>query len=235
MFNNETVNFLKLMNKITNAIILTYPVTTGKTESSDIAYMFDLSKFDTDGFDGSLGFFNLSSFLSAFSLFGEDRDVKLENNIIKISDKNTSVGYLTSSQEVLQQYSFKKEQFDKNSEHPVVLEMKLTSDDINKIKCSSNVFSELDHLIISCDDETVLSLGTINNFKQSSNYFKIKKQEVSTKNFTIGLALDIIAKIPQIDYNLKVIYNEERDAYRIILNTETFSLVMSGKNKETTS
>lgn len=230
MFNTETVNFLKLMNKITNSMILTYPITTGKTESSDIAYMFDLSKFDTDGFDTPIGFFNLSSFLSAFSLFDDSREVKLENNIIKISDKNTSVGYLTSACDILQQYSFKKEQFDKNSEHPVVLNMKFTTDDIEKIRCAHTVFKELDHLIISCDENTVLSLGTVNNFKQSSNYFNIKKNEISDKNFTIGIALDIIAKIPPIDYDLKVIYNEGRNAYRIILSVDTFSLVMSGKN-----
>ena len=111
MFNKETINFLKSVNKMTDSIVLEYPITVGKTESSDIAYMFDLSKFDTDGFDQKIGLYELSNFLNVFNLFS-DYDVDISNNIVSISDKTTSVKYLTSSIDIMNHFEFKKEQFD---------------------------------------------------------------------------------------------------------------------------
>lgn len=232
MFNTETVNFLKMINNITNSVVLKYPITTGKTESADIAYMFDLSKFDTDGFENPIGFYNLSNFLNAFNLFEDGAEISLEDNVIKISDDTTSISYLTTSLDVLSQYEFKKEQFDKNDTFPTVLEMELTNENIRKLKNAHSVFSELDCALISCGETTELSLTQIGNFKKSSNSFKIIKDEVATKNFKIAIPLDTLSKLPQVTYTLKVKYNETKNAYRIILNTETFTLVINGKTVE---
>ena len=233
MFNTETVSFLRTINKITNSVILNYPITTGKTESADIAYMFDLSKFDTDGFDNPIGFYNLSNFLNVFNLFENDREVSIDGNVVSVKDDNTSINYLTTATDVLSQFEFKKEQFDKNDMFPTVLEMELTSGDIAKLKNAHSVFSELDTALITANEEVVLSLTQIGNFKMSSNSFKFVKDEAkSEKNFSIGITMDILSKIPQINYNLKVKYNEQRNAYRIVLSTDTFSLVFSGKNVE---
>lgn len=235
MFNRESVDFLKVMNKITNSMVLTYPITTGRTESADIAYKFDLSKYDTDGFENPIGIYDLSTFLNIFGLCDESRDVNIDNNSITVSDSTTSVKFLTSATSVLSAYEFKQEQFDKTNEFPSVLEMNLTAEDIRKLKSASATFKELDTAVISCDESVELSLTQIGKFKKSSNSFRIKKTEESTKKFNIGIPLETLSKIPQVDYTLIVKYNESRDAYRIILKTdkiEGLSLVISVKNVE---
>lgn len=235
MFNKESVDFLKVMNKITNSMVLNYPITTGRTESADIAYKFDLSKYDTDGFENPIGIYDLSTFLNIFGLCDEDREVNIDNNSITVSDSTTSVKFLTSATSVLSPYEFKQEQFDKTNEFPSVLEMNLTAEDIRKLKSASATFRELDTAVISCDESVELSLTQIGKFKKSSNSFRIKKTEESTKKFNIGISLETLSKIPQVDYTLIVKYNESRDAYRIILKTdkiEGLSLVISVKNVE---
>lgn len=235
MFNRESVDFLKVMNKITNSMVLNYPITTGRTESADIAYKFDLSKYDTDGFENPIGIYDLSTFLNIFGLCDENRNVDIDNNSITVSDSTTSVKFLTSATSVLSPYEFKQEQFDKTNEFPSVLEMNLTAEDIRKLKSASATFKELDTAVISCDDSVELSLTQIGKFKKSSNSFRIKKTEESTKKFNIGISLETLSKIPQVDYTLIVKYNESRDAYRIILKTdkiEGLSLVISVKNVE---
>lgn len=235
MFNRESVDFLKVMNKITNSMVLNYPITTGRTESADIAYKFDLSKYDTDGFENPIGIYDLSTFLNIFGLCDENRNVNIDNNSITVSDSTTSVKFLTSATSVLSPYEFKQEQFDKTNEFPSVLEMSLTAEDIRKLKSASATFRELDTAVISCDESVELSLTQIGKFKKSSNSFRIKKTEESTKKFNVGISLETLSKIPQVDYTLIVKYNESRDAYRIILKTdkiEGLSLVISVKNVE---
>lgn len=235
MFNRESVDFLKVMNKITNSMVLTYPITTGRTESADIAYKFDLSKYDTDGFENPIGIYDLSTFLNIFGLCDESRDVSIDNNSITVSDSTTSVKFLTSATSVLSAYEFKQEQFDKTNEFPSVLEMNLTAEDIRKLKSASATFRELDTAVISCDESVELSLTQIGKFKKSSNSFRIKKNEESTKKFNVGISLETLSKIPQVDYTLIVKYYESRDAYRIILKADKIdglSLVISVKNVE---
>lgn len=230
MLNNETIKFLKGINSITNSIALQYPITVGRTESADIAYMFDLSKLDTDGFDDSLGIYNLSSFLNVFSLFNDSREITLTDNIISVSDENTTANYLLSDLDILSPFAFKKEQFIKNDEFPTVLELKLTSNDLKKIKNASSVFDDLDTVMISCDENTTFSLTKVGEFKLSTNSFRFTKPEKSTKNFKISLSLNTISKIPVVDYTLVVKYNAERNSYRVILNSENLTLVLCTKN-----
>lgn len=235
MFNKESVDFLKTMNKIANSMVLSYPVTTGRTESADIAYKFDLSKYDTDGFDAPIGIYDLSTFLNIFGLCNDDRNVKITDNVITVSDNTTSVNFLTSATSVLTPFEFKQEQFDKSNSFPSVLEMTFTAEDIRKLKTASSTFRELDTAVISCDDTVELSLTQVGKFKKSSNSFRIKKSETGNKQFNIGIALETLSKIPQVDYKLCVKYNEPRNAYRIILTTdkiEGLEMIISVKNVE---
>lgn len=230
MFNKESIDFLKTMSHISNSMVLNYPVTSGKTESADVAYKFDLSKFDTDGFEGQIGIFNLSAFLNIFSLCSDDRTVSINDNIITVSDDTTSVNYLTSATSILSQYEYGKEQFEKLLTFPSVLEMELTSEDLRKLKSASSALGELDTAVISASDEGVeLSLTQIGKFKQSSNSFKIKKNASASKMFNIGIMLETLSKIPQANYKMVVKYNESKDAYRVILSTETLSIMVSTK------
>lgn len=230
MLNKETVTFLKQMNKLTNSVVLEYPITTGKTESADIAYQFDLSKLDSEGFQNRIGIYDLSVFLNIFNLFNLDYKVALDGNVMSVSDSTTSASYLTANLEILSCYLYKPEQFTKLDEFPEVLNMKLTADDIRRIRSASATFRELDTLAIECDERTTLSLKSVNQFQQSSNTFKIQKDEVSVKNFKLYVRLETLNKIPQIDYDLTVRYNKNKDAYRIILSADSLKMILTTKN-----
>lgn len=230
MFNNETIAFLRTLNSITNSVVLQYPITVGRTESADIAYKIDLSKYDSEGFENDIGIYNLSAFLNVFNLFDKDRNVSINENVISISDNTTNANFLTSAIDILKQYQFKKEQFDKSEEFPVLLEMDFTSADIKKIRNASSVFKELDNLVLDCSgDETLFTLINTGEFKQSSNSFKFTKDEQSSHKFKINISLETLFKIPGGDYKLRVIYNEGKNAYRVMLTNDNMSLIVSTK------
>ena len=112
-----------------------------------------------------------------------------------------------------------------------VLELDLTVSDLKKIKNASSVFTDLDTVLLSCDESTTISLTNAGEFNQSSNSFKFTKSERSTKNFKISVGLDTIFKLPVLDYRLAVKYNASRDAYRIILTTENLTILLSATKR----
>ena len=100
---------------------------------------------------------------------------------------------------------------------------------MKKIKDASTIFKDLDTCFINCDEQTSISLGVFGSFNNSSNTFEIKKEEVSEKNFKIGISLEVINRIPNVEYDVKILYNEERNAYRIIFESEYITLLISNK------
>lgn len=216
MFNTKFVDFLKTFNKISNGVILEYPVTAGKTDCSDIAFKFDVSLFDENGFDTKIGFVDLSSFLNVFTLVSEP-EVSFADGVVTASDDECTVKYFTSAVELLtQQYSFPAKQFDAAKSKPCVAEIPLTSSDIKKVKGASSSFKELNAVSIKGDESVTITLSQIGKFNQSSNSFSIKKAVETKKNFELAVSLETFSKIPVIDYTVKVIYNEEKDKFRLL-------------------
>lgn len=227
MLNSETIRFLKCINTISNSIVLSYPITVGRTESADVAYMFDLSKLDTDGFDSELGIYNLSSFLNVFSLFNESRDVRIEDSVISVSDDRSSARYLISNPIILSQFSWNKDQFDKMEACPIVLDVDFGIDDIKRLKNAHSVFSELDMLEVECNENTKFSLTSSGEFKQSSNAFNFTKNTKSTKNFKGSISLETLFKIPVMNYRFVVRYNEPKNTYRVTLISDNLTMIIS--------
>lgn len=215
MFNAKFVDFLRTFSKITNGVILEYPVTGGKTDCSDVAFKFDISKFDDNGFDGKIGFVDLSSFLNVFTLVDEP-EVSFSDGVISASNKDCSVKYFTSAVELISQYSFPVKQFDTAKSKPCVAEIPLSSADIRRIKSASSSFKELNAVCLKGEDNVVVTLSQVGKFNQSSNSFSITKNVDVKKNFEVSIALETFSKIPVIDYTVKVIYNEEKGKFRLL-------------------
>ena len=141
MLNRNTIEYLKVINKVTDSVVLSYPYTVGNSDSGDIAFKIDISKLDTERFTSSLGICNLSSFLNMFNIF-DDYNVSLDNKLINISDDNTSVNYILSNLELLENYNkIDPEIFDKISGAPSVLEFDLTVANNKKLRIASNSLS----------------------------------------------------------------------------------------------
>lgn len=93
------------------------------------------------------------------------------------------------------------------------------------IKSAANIFKDLSDIIIeSQDGDIFLKLGSSNNFNAQSNSFGIKIPSKCTKEFKIKIPAENFMSIPLSEYEFKVKYNSERDAYRLILKSTESSI-----------
>lgn len=230
MFNSKFVDFLKTFNKISNGVILEYPVTVGKTDCSDVGFKFDISQFDDSGFSEKIGLIDLSSFLNIFNLV-DDPEIGYKDGVITTKGDGCNVSYITSAIDIISQFEFSPKQFEVMDSKPSVAEFPLTANDIKKLKSAASSFKELNAITIKGDESISISLTQVGKFSQSSNSFEIVKGDFSSeKNFSKDISIETFGKIPVIDYTVKVKYNEAKDAYRFLFvadNIPGFELFVS--------
>lgn len=219
MFNTKFVDFLKVINKVTNGIVLNYPVTVGKTDCSDIGFKFDISQFDDSAFDSAVGFVDLASFLNVFSLV-EEPEVEYSEGVVTVKDKETTIRYITSAVDMISQYQFSPKQFEIMEGIPSVVEIPLTANDIRKIKAAKASFKELNTIVLNASEQVTIALTQVGKFNLSSNSFVINKDIVSEKNFSVNMSIDTFNKIPVVDYTIKVKYNPDKNQYRLLLTAD---------------
>lgn len=218
MFNQKFVDFLKTFNKISNSVVLEYPVTSGKTDCSDIGFKFDISKFDDTKFEGKIGFIDLSSFLNVFN-FLENPEVSMKDGVVEAKDSNSKVTYLTTAPSVLDDFEYPATQFDRMHSIPSIAEFTFSSSDIRRIKQAGSSFKDLNAINFKGDDSVTISLTSTGRFNQSSNCFSINKDVSTTKNFDLFVKLETFSKLPVLDYTVKIKYNEAKNAFRILFET----------------
>lgn len=232
MFNSKFVEFLKTFNKVSNGVVLEYPVTSGKTDCSDIGFKFDISVFDDSAFEGEIGFVDLASFLNVFSLV-DSPEISFSDGVIEVTGGSVSAKYITSAVELISQYKYSKEQFTKTADIPSVTEISLTASDIKKLKAASSTFRESNAVVFRGSETVEVALTQVGKFNPSSNSFKIAKDAESSKNFETSVSLETFSKIPVIDYTVKVKYNEAKNAYRLLFvadNVPGFELLVSSNS-----
>lgn len=219
MLNRETISFLKVLNRFTNTVCLNYPITVGNSADTDIIFRADLSKLDPSSFEGTLGVFKLDSLLNVFNLF-DAYEIEADNKSITVKDDTTKVHYLLTNPINLGAYNaIKAEQFDRVRAIPSVLEFTLTANDINKLKTAYKSFTELNTVIIEGGDTPQISLvQTESTESMSSNSIKIAINDIASKNFKVGIAINTLANLPAVDYKVMVKYNEAKDKYRLLLD-----------------
>lgn len=231
MFNQKFVDFLKILNKISNGVLLEYPVSIGKTDCSDIWFRFDISKFDDTEFKDKIGFMDLSSFLNVFNLVDEP-EVSLSNGVVIMKDKNSKVSFLTTAQSIMGPYVLEDPLpafFDKLDKFPTIAEIPISASDIRRIRQASSSFKEANVINFKGDDSVKVSLTTKGKFNQSSNTFDINKDIIPKKNFDLYIKLETFSKLPVLDYVVKVKYNEARGKFKLWVETsiDGFVLLMS--------
>lgn len=233
MINSQLIDFLKIINKFSDTIIMRYPVTCGISEDKDIVYSFNIENLDKDNFGQDLAIAKLSSFLNMFQLFKPSRKVEIENNLIKVSDIDTSAQYILSNPLVLSQYDAKVEQFDLTEKIPSVLEFELTQEMIKKLKTGASCFNELNTMVIEgSENSSIYLVQTESREKMSSNSIKININKQAEKNFKVGIGNITLSKLPVSDYLVKIKYNEAKDKYRILLESKSikdFKIILPTK------
>lgn len=232
MFNSNLCAVLSQVNNITNSVILRYPETVAVSEDQGTLIKFNVSDIDPDEFQEIPLNDSLSDFLRLFKLFGDDRTVSFNGNVVNISDSNHAVKFITYDKELMLPFDKDSTQIERTKEVPTVAEFTLTVDDIKALKDASSIFKNLESVIIeSKDGQLTLSLGNVNSFNAQSNEYAITKEctELS-KDFRVSISMDKFSRIPASSYTVQIKYNSDRDKYRLYAVNDTLTdmeMVMS--------
>lgn len=219
MINNEFLKVLKNINPITDKVLLKYPITTINSESVDIIANIDLEKLGVESFPDT-GIYDLSKFLSLLDLF-KDFEVKRLDDRILIESRTNSAVFTLADILLLNPFDKSKTIIERLNDFPTVAEFKLTKTQMSQIKKASSIFNELNSLnFVSEDNNIDVKLNVTNRFESSNNTFKINYLKCSNKNFNINIDINNFNKLPNEDFLVKIKYNDEKDAYRILFESE---------------
>jgi len=218
MLNKNLTDVLGALNSVTNSVILNYPTTILNNSAGDVVVKLNVESLDPDTFD-EMGIYDLSEFLSAFRLFDE-REVQRNGNALTITGGNSSLNYLCTNVNVLENFNKSPKLFESTENVPSVATFNLEEADMKMIKDAGKVFKDLSDVVITSQDGgLILSLSSSNNFNATSNSFSIRKTGNTTKEFSIKIPAENFNALPNSNYQFEVKYNEARDAYRIILKS----------------
>lgn len=227
MLNNNSVKILQSITGITNSVIISYPTTTISNSNSDIQGNIDFSKLDEE-FE-EYGIFDLSSFLNAIDVLDEPV-VLMNEGIITATDTDSSISFVTSSPASLGDFTCDPLNITTTVAAPSIVELNVDTALMTKIRKGVGVFKTLKDLFIVKDDTGVyLRTGNKESFARRDNSYKIKLDtSMNTgKNFEIAIPVDNFLALPAIDFELKVKYNEQADAHRIVVENAIFQFVLS--------
>jgi len=222
MLNKNVIDVIRQINGISNSVILNYPKTIAVSEAQDVQMLVDFSDLDEDEFPEISLKDCLSEFLSLFKLFPEDRTVNIDGNTINIESGDIQSTFIMSNAVLMDAYRKDVSGFERTEQVPSVAEFVLSTDDIKQIQASSGIFKDLTEIIFSSvDGKLVTRLGATNRFNARSNTFSISKNVECKKEFEIKIPVNNFKMIPLTEYTVKIKYNSERDAYRILMESNT--------------
>ncbi len=228
MLNNDTRTLLKSLLQVNNEMIIE-PIMHGCDEFKSILFRANLKELGDD-FE-PFGIFDATSFLSALELL-EQPEISIEGNILTAENELSTMKFVTSGVSTLGDVQINPKVIDTTLDIPTILDFTLDNELITKIKKSASVFKTFDTIfLINTPKGTEIKMGAKDSFSKSNNSFSIKVEtDISTSNeFELAIPLDGLLKVPGMDYNLMVKYNEEKDAYRIVLDNKLLTFVMSLK------
>jgi hypothetical protein len=222
---------LNSITKITNSAIISYPVTTITNSQRDVLCNIDFSKIDEE-FWQEFGIMDLSSFLNAISILDEPT-IKQDGVFIKAYDTNSTIEFVTSYPSTLEDFTANPEIIESTSKAPSILEVPITADLFTKIKKGASVFKNLlDLFIISEDGKVYLKTGNKETYTSTSNsYTHYLEPDINKgKDFKLIIPIDNFLNLPQMDFTMKVKYNEARDEYRLLFENDIFKFLFTLKN-----
>lgn len=226
MLNKDTRGILKSLISVNNSMIIE-PVMHGCDEFKSILFRAKLTELEED--IQEFGIFDMGSFLSSLDLL-EDSVVTLDGNTITATDNTSTLKFITSDVSALENISIKPTIIDSTLKVDSALEFNFGAELIGRIKKASAVFKTFDTLfIIKTANSVQLKMGTKDSFSKSNNSFAINVEADLDigKEFELALPLESLLKIPAMDYTLLVKYNQEKDAYRVVLENALLVFVMS--------
>ena len=226
MITKDTRSILKNLIPINNSMIVE-PVMHGTDEFKGITFRANLDIIEDD--IQEFGIFDMSSFLNSLDLL-EDADVSLDGNRIIAQDKDSKLEFITTDPSALEDVAGNPRVIDSTLNANSAIEFNFGSEMLNRIKKASGVFKTFDTLfVLKNGNDVSLKMGTKDTYNKSNNSFAISVDTTlaTDKDFEIALPIESLLKIPAVDYNFIVKYNEEKDIYRVVVQNDILVFVMS--------
>jgi len=230
MLNSDTRQVLSSIQAITNSAIINYPVTTISNPSKDVLGNINIDKLEDETFD-EFGIFDLGSFLGALSIL-EEPTIELENGTIKASDANSAIDFITSSPAILGDFTTSPKNITSTVSAPSVVEVELNTEIMGKLRKGVSAFKTLKDVFIVKEGDTVyLKTGNKESFSRGNNSYKMTMTPSINegKDFELAIPIENLLSLPSMDYDLKIKYNETRDAHRVVMSNDIFDFVLSVK------
>ena len=226
MFSKDFLNTLSKINNYSDKAVLKYPTTTLASPSLDVIINIDAKALGCEEFEVT-GVYELSKLINMLSLF-ENPQIIRNSNTLEVQTTTESAVFTLCELELLKNYDQSPEIINSLERFEVVSDFDLTKDVLSNFKKASSILSELNALIVrGKNSNTTLNIGFHNRFNSSSNTYKKEFLGTSTKDFDLKLGIENIQKLPQEDYKVKVYYNEEKNAHRIVFIANNFKILIS--------
>lgn len=226
--NTELINILSKLKTITDKVILKYPITTINSEAKDILVNIDTKKLGCSEF-ADTGVYELGKFISMFNLL-KNPEIKRENNCLIFKTSENTAVFTLSDIDVMTDYNLSEKFITNLANYDDSATLSITAEEISRFKQASSIFSELNVVDIIGDVKTntcILKLDAHNRFNHSNNTFKTESLGNSSRDFNLKISVENFNKLPTQDYTIRIKYNSEKDAYRILFESEFFSILVS--------
>lgn len=221
VLNENTRKVLGQLSNLNTICVVDYPVMSMKSDSENVVAFFNTKLLGENEFD-AFGVFNISELLSIVNLT-ETPDIELEDGIITIKDDKTKIKYITTDLGILGDYTrIKPSMLERTKSAETVLSFELNNTTMAQIKKASDVFKNLESLIITGKkgNDITVSVGESSKKIKNSNSYTMKVNGEVKEDTTVILDVKNFKIIPTGTYEVQIKYNREKDAYRVIMSSK---------------
>jgi len=229
MFNEKSIAIIKSLIPVSNQFIFRTPRTNFVDEYKQVVGSLNTELLGENFPEEGIAVYDTSTFINTVQLINNPKiEYDPESHVVSIHNDVSKIKYLTSDPSIIEEVDYKIIESTKKVQ--TVLEFNLNKDVFNTLSKASGVLKDLDTIVISKNGDVVISLDTNESFNKINNKFELKIDDYKDNGFTgkeIKIPKESFLKLPKMDYTLEVKYNEERDAYRLILSNKLLEFVVS--------
>lgn len=226
MFSKEFLNTLGKLNNYTDKVVLRYPVTTINTDARDVVINIKSDNLGCQEFPET-GIYELSKLINILNLF-ESPDIRRVENTLEIQSVTESAVFTLCDLDLLGNFNAKNTIIESVEKFPSIAEFELTQEALTHFKKAASILNELNAFrIIGNNGNTQVDLNFHNRFNSTNNNYKREFLGTSNKDFEVSLDIENIQKLPLNSYKVKVKYNAEKDAIRVIFETDNYSVMIA--------
>jgi ABC-type oligopeptide transport system ATPase subunit len=235
ILNENTRKVLQELTSLNDKFVLRTPYTVFSDEYKQVICAVNFEKLK-ENFDTPISVNEMSLLLNSINLIN-DPEITIENRIINIKNNTSAIKYMTSDENSIEESKYSIIESTKKVDS--IISFKLTSDLINIIKQAKSVFKDsIDTLFIKKSSDTndlILSLSVNESFNSATNEFDITLKADEYKfndsfgisDFSVKVPIDNFLKIPNLNYDLEIKYNKDKDSFRIYIYNTLIEIVAS--------